>query len=212
MNGNFYFAAQKDAHELISLLNKALASITTEECEALERKWFGTSNQQDISENAISLSPEEEIYLRNHPVLQVAFDIDWPPVEFSDPKHCMNGMAADYLNKMAEILGVRFKPSRPRPWPDMLSSVKKGECDFLSAVSPSPQRSEWMDFTDPYIAFPVVVITGKDVQYISSMSDLLGKPVTVVKEYAVHDFLLSHNPELSIVPVRKVKEVDQRYL
>jgi ABC-type amino acid transport substrate-binding protein len=62
---NFYFAAQKDAHELISLLNKALASVTTEEREALERKWFGTGNQQDISENAIALSPEEEIYLKH---------------------------------------------------------------------------------------------------------------------------------------------------
>jgi ABC-type amino acid transport substrate-binding protein len=40
---NFYFAAQKDAHELISLLNKALASIPPKERNAIKRRWISVT-------------------------------------------------------------------------------------------------------------------------------------------------------------------------
>jgi signal transduction histidine kinase/DNA-binding response OmpR family regulator len=185
------------------MLDKAMGSVTDYERVILSRKWIV---QKDGDTEKIQLSSEEDAFLRDHPVLRVAFDVDWPPVEFSDKDLGMKGIAVDYLNRMGELLGVEFEPSRPRPWKEMLRAVENGELDFFSAVSPTPQRREWMDFTDSYLSFPIVILTGKEVPYIGSMSDLRNKPVAVVDGYASHDLLLENHPDLTLLPVRDVKE------
>jgi len=180
-----------------------MAAVTDNERVILSRKWIV---QEDDDAKRIGLTPEEDAFIRDQPVLRVAFDVDWPPVEFFDKEFGINGMAADYLNRMSKLLGVEFEPSRPRPWKDMLKALKNGELDFFSAISPTPQRREWMDFTDSYLSFPIVMITGKEVPYIGSMSDLSNKPIAVVDGYASHDLLLHNHPDLNLLPVRDVKE------
>ncbi len=164
---------------------------------------------EDLAPSApgrIELASEERDFLTGHPVLRVAFDVDWPPVEFCDGGGGMKGMAADYLEKMGDLLGVAFEPGEPRTWREMLVAVEKGELDFFSAISPTTRRREWMDFTDPYLSFPIVVLTNKEVAYIGEISDLAGKTVAVVDGYASHDILLEKHPDLTLLPVKDVKE------
>jgi len=198
-----FIGVRSDWPLLGTMLDKAMGVVTDKDRFILSQKWIV---QEDGDTDRIGLTQEEDTYLRNHPVLQVAFDVDWPPVEFSDKELGMNGMAADYLNRMSELLGVKFEPSRPRSWKEMLRAVENGELDFFSALSPTPQRREWLDFTDSYLSFPIVILTGKEVPYIGSMSDLRHKPVAVVDGYASHDLLLANHPDLTLLPVRDVKE------
>ena len=159
-----------------------------------------------IGSDKINLTLEEERFLKNHPVLKVAYDVDWPPVEFFDKERGMNGMAADYLKGMSELLGVKFEPGKPRSWKEMMRAVEEGELDFFTAVAPTPQRRKWMDFTESYLSFPIVILTDKEVPYISSMADLKNKPVAVVDGYASHDLLLENHPDLTLMPVQDVKK------
>jgi signal transduction histidine kinase/CheY-like chemotaxis protein len=198
-----FIGVRSDWPLLATMLDKAMESVTDKELVALSRKWI---IQEDDDTERIHLSPKEETYLRDHPILNVAFDIDWPPVEFSDKDVGMNGMAADYLNRMSELLGVEFEPARPRSWQEMIKAVENGELDFFSAISPTPQRREWLEFTDSYLSFPIVIITGKEVPYIGSISDLRDKPVAVVDGYASHDLLLKNHPDQVLLPVRDIKE------
>ncbi len=198
-----FIGVRSDWPLLATILDKAMEAITDYELVILSRKWI---IQEDGKTRRLRLLEEEDAFLRDHPVLRVAFDVDWPPVEFSDKDLGMKGISADYLNLMSELLGVEFKPSRPRSWKEMMRAVENGELDFFSAISPTPQRKEWMDFTASYLSFPIVILTGKEVPYIGSMSDLKNKPVAVVDGYASHDFLLKNHPDLTLLPVRDVKE------
>jgi len=198
-----FIGVRSDWPLLANMLDKAMRTITDKELVALSRKWIV---QDDGDAERIKLSQEEEIYLRDHPILNVAFDVDWPPVEYSDKNLGMKGMAADYLDKMSELLGVEFVSGRPRPWKEMMKAVENGELDLFSAISPTPQRREWIDFTDSYLSFPIAIITGKEVPYIGSMSDLGENPVAVVDGYASHDLLLKNHPDLTLLPVQDVKE------
>ncbi len=198
-----FIGVRSDWPLLATMLDKAMGAITDYERVILSRKWIV---QEDGDTERIHFSPEEDAFLKDHPVLRVAFDVDWPPVEFSDKDLGMKGMAADYLKRMSELLGVELKPSRPRPWKEMLRAVENGELDFFSAISPTPQRRKWMDFTASYLSFPIVILTGKQVPYIGSMSDLRDKPVAVVDGYASHDLLLENHPNLTLLPVGDVKE------
>ncbi|MDH3997841.1 MAG: transporter substrate-binding domain-containing protein, partial [Desulfuromonadales bacterium] len=197
-----FIGVRSDWPLLASMLDKAMGAVTDKERVVLSQKWI----VQEDDVGRIELSPDEEAFLKGRPVLRVAFDVDWPPVEFSDKNIGMKGMAADYLSRISELLGIKFEPSQPRSWPEMLKAVENGELDFFSAVSPTPQRKEWLGFTDSYLSFPIVILTSKEVPYIGSMLDLEDKPVAVVAGYASQEFLLKNHPELTLLPVRDVKE------
>jgi signal transduction histidine kinase/DNA-binding response OmpR family regulator/membrane-bound lytic murein transglycosylase MltF len=198
-----FIGVRSDWPLLATMLDKAMGAVTDYERVILSRKWIIQAGDET---ERIQFSKEEDEFLRNRPVLRVAFDVDWPPVEFSDKDLGMRGMTADYLNRMRELLGVEFEPSQPRPWKEMMRAVENGELDFFSAISPTSQRREWVGFTDTYLSFPIVILTGKAVPYIGSMSDLKNKTVSVVDGYASHDFLLENHPDLTLLPVADVKE------
>ncbi|MCP4689352.1 MAG: transporter substrate-binding domain-containing protein [Desulfobacterales bacterium] len=194
---------RKDWPALHAIIQKGMDAVTDKELDALKSRWFGLSPE---SGPTVSFTPEERAHLKAHPVLRVAFDVDWPPVEFVDPETGMVGIAADYLDHMSKTLGVRFEPAAPRSWKEMLASVKKGELDFFSAIAPTPQRKKWLDFTDSYLSFPIVIVTRVDVPYIGDMDDLTGRKVAIVNGYATHDLLVAHHPGLPLLPTRDVTD------
>jgi len=63
-NRKFHFMAQNNAPELISILNKALASLTPGDIEALEREWFGNrKDEKSGTDDRITLNSDEKKYL-----------------------------------------------------------------------------------------------------------------------------------------------------
>jgi ABC-type amino acid transport substrate-binding protein/CheY-like chemotaxis protein/nitrogen-specific signal transduction histidine kinase len=198
-----FIGVRSDWPLLATMLDKAMAAVSDKELVSLSRKWI---TQEESDSERIHLTADENSYLSDHAVLRIAFDIDWPPVEFSDEDAGMDGMAADYLDRISELLGVELVAGQPRPWKDMMSAVENGELDFFSAISPTPQRREWIGFTDSYLSFPIVIITGKEVPYIGSVSDLGENPVAVVDGYASHDLLVENHPDLTLLSVQDVKE------
>ena len=202
---DFRVGVRSDWPLLKTILEKAMDSVTQVEETALRGKWFGLD--QKVSKTVeVHLTKEEQKYLNTHPVLHVAFDVDWPPVEFSVKGNAMDGISADYLKRMSELLDVSFEPARSRSWSEMIKGVENGELDFFSAIAPTPQRRQWMEFTDSYLSFPIVIFTGEEVPYIASISDIGNKPVAVARGYASHDLLLENHPYLNLLVVENVKE------
>ncbi len=198
-----HMASRKDWPELSGIIQKALDSITLEEKLALQTKWLGF----DLQQKAIVFSKEEKAWLKEHPVLRVAFDVDWPPVEFAGKDGKIEGIVGDYLKRMSQLLGIRFESASPRSWQEMFTLVRNGELDFFSAVAPRFERKTWLDFTEAYLSFPLVIITNKDVPYyIWRMDDLAGNQLAVVDTYASHNLLSTHHPELPLHLVPNVKE------
>ena len=197
-----HIAVRKDWPELSEIVRKALNSISQEEMRVLQRKWL----QAEIRQTTLELSSEERIWLKEHPVLQVAFDPDWPPVEFADGAGGISGIAADYLKRISELLGVRIEPASPSSWKEMLTSFRRGDFDFFSAISLTPQRNEWMEFTAPYLSVPIVIVTREEVPYIGTIEDLGDRTVAVVDGYASQDLLFGNYPDVSLLPALNVKE------
>lgn len=162
------------------------------------------SSGQDAAQ--LELTPEERTWLRAHPQLYVAFDVDWPPVEFADAEIGMNGIAADYLQQVSALLEIRLKPASPRSWQAMLTAVRVGNVDFFSALTPTPERREWLNFTASYLSFPVVIVTRSNISYVGSIDDLKGKTVTVVEGYASHELLQRHHKRVKLLPTRHIRE------
>ena len=202
---NLSFGIHAKDSELPGIINKALAAVPIQTLSRLRDKWLDDDSAL-VRINRVKLTQDEQAFIDAHPVLQVAYDIDWPPVAFVDKDPGMKGMAVDYLNKISELLGVEFKPGPPQSWKNMLHAVESGELDFFSAISSSSRIRKNLDFTESYLSFPIVILTGKEVPYIGSLSDLKNKPVAVVDGYASHDQLIENHSDLTLLPVQNVKQ------
>jgi signal transduction histidine kinase len=150
--------------------------------------------------NDLDLTEAERAWLADHPVIRVAPDPDFPPFESFTLDGRYEGMAADYVGLLEKALGVRFEVVRAETWSEVLDLARARKVDVLPAAARSPQREEYLAFTEPHIVVPGVIISSRPYE---DLDELLGKKVAVVVDY-VWDDLLEHSP----VEVRLVRVED----
>ncbi|DAB39562.1 MAG TPA: hypothetical protein CFH83_00105 [Sulfuricurvum kujiense] len=148
----------------------------------------------------LHLTDQERAWLREHPVIRVGIDHNWPPIESVDDKGRHVGISASYLALLEKRLGVRFEVDYSRKlWSDSLRAVKNKEMDMLSGAAITEKRHESLVFSRPFLKQSMVIVTNSRVGYINDLNDLSGKKVTVVRSYASEEFLREHYPK--IIPV-----------
>ncbi|WP_126456601.1 ATP-binding protein [Sulfuriflexus mobilis] len=162
--------------------------------------------EEKSSDETLSLTPQQRTWLKAHPVIRLAPDIAWPPFEWVNDQKQYQGIAADYMRLIENKLGVRFEVEKDKPWPDMIEAVKKRELDVFSCVAKNPQRLEYVNFTRPYLSFPMVMVTSDEVNYIDGIKYLTGNLVGVVKGYATHEYLKANHPEIELHLVKTSEE------
>jgi ABC-type amino acid transport substrate-binding protein len=142
------------------------------------------------------LTLEERTWLKAHPVIRLAPDPDFPPVEYFDKNGGYNGITRDYVSLIEKKLGVRFKIVRQRDWNEIINKAKS-RIDIYVATK-TPQRAEYMLFTKPFLEFPAVIITREKVKGPLKLENMNGMKVSVVSEYAAHNFIAYNYPKLNL--------------
>ena len=192
---------RKDWPLLAGLLDRALGDITRNEVREIHKKWIEV--MEDV-ETPLDLTPKERAWLRDHPVLHVGYDRDWPPVEYVDREGRFVGMSADFMGKLNTLMGVNIKPEKSLNWQNTMKSVKTGSLDMLFSVTRTPTREAYLLFSEPYLRFPMVVVTDQVAPYIGAIEDLKGKKIAVVNGYASHDILKENHPAIDLLLVDDV--------
>jgi PAS domain S-box-containing protein len=154
----------------------------------------------------VALTPEERAWLAAHPVIRVAQDPFWPPVEFADDKGEPSGVSNDYLTLVEQKLGVRFERVRNLRWQELYPKLQRWEIDMTTSVSQTPSRQAFWTFTRPYIQIPIVILTRSDVPYVPNLHSLAGKKVAVVDGYASIEWIARDHPDVELVKVADVKD------
>ncbi|WP_052501439.1 diguanylate cyclase [Thiomicrospira microaerophila] len=153
-----------------------------------------------------SLTQEERDYLTNNPVIKIGNDIEWPPFEFINQKGEYAGLAADYFKLFEQRLGVRFEYVTDQTWSNVVRKMQRKELDILSAATPTPDRLEYLNFTRPYLSFPMVLAGRQNTLFINDYHGLVGQRVAVVRDYWSHEYLRTHYPEIELYLVNNVSE------
>ena len=196
------FASRRDWPMLNSILGKALATISEAQRQQIFDKWITVTVPGDQTPfKRIQLTKREQQWLDEHPVILVAADPDWPPVEYVDRDNQFRGMAADYIRLIEQRLGIRIEVLEHDTWSESLQSARERRVAMLTAVASTPDREKYMSFTTPYLELPASIIINENTRGVSDLSDLSGKKVAVVKDYASHEYLERTHPELDLLPV-----------
>jgi PAS domain S-box-containing protein len=148
-----------------------------------------------------SLTETQRAWLAERPVIRYVMDPAWLPVEAFDSDGTHVGMTRDYLDRIGELLGVRFEPVRTRTWSESLRLMRSGQVDFMPAAQQTPQRREFARFTRPYLQFPIVVFARSDSPLIGRFDELKGQRIAVIEGFSIVDWLREDYPDFDLVHV-----------
>ena len=156
--------------------------------------------------NQPDFTKAEKAWLAAHPVLRIGIDIAWPPFEYLDENRLYRGMASEYIALLEKKLGVDLVIEKNLDWAQTVEAMKARKLDIYSCVVKTADRSRYMDFTTPYLSFPMVIITNDKTRYVAGLSELEGKTVAVVKGYVTHEILENYYPDIKLVTTKNAHE------
>jgi ABC-type amino acid transport substrate-binding protein/DNA-binding response OmpR family regulator len=183
---------------LRGILQKALADITEQERRAILSKWVPEVEGRP-REPVLVLSEEERAWLRDHPVLRLGIDRDWEPFEYLSSEGEHQGITAEFMERIQGMVGLKMIPQTGLSWAEVMDKARKGEIDLLSALTPSPERREYLNFTKPYLRFPLMVFTRHDAPLITGIEDLGQARVAVERDYITQQYLEKDHPYLQLI-------------
>ncbi len=187
------FGVRKDWPELTALLNRALASISMQQRNQLLAKWLPLPRAAD---SALDLTQGEREWLLMHPRIRVGWDSNWAPVEFVDENGEPQGISIEHLRALESMLGIDFELCEADSWQNVYRRLQERELDMSSCLAVTPERLQYLDFTDEYLSSPVVMFARDDMSYLPSVDEIAGMRVAVVQGYATEEWLRRDFPGL----------------
>jgi PAS domain S-box-containing protein len=150
------------------------------------------------SPTTIALSNTEQQWLQEHPVIRLGVDPAWPPFDFIDRQGVHRGMAADFLQLLAQRLGVSVEMVPDIGWNQALEQARDRSLDLVSLSQGTPERLEFMTYTDVVTSVPWSIVTQKDYREIDGLNDLAGLEVALVEGYAIEELIQADYPGIKI--------------
>lgn len=147
----------------------------------------------------IPFTPEESSWLAAHPVIRVGFDPDWPPFSFRGPDGQLKGADPELLNWMSQALGVRFEIFTGPSWEDVFQRLREGDLDMTASTALTESRANFLQFTQPYFPFPVVIITRQDSPFLLGMEQLRSRLIAVPRLHVTTEHLQKRFPEFRLL-------------
>ena len=71
-------------------------------------------------------------------------------------------------------------------WPATVEVVKNKDLDLLTCLTSTPEREEFLAFTQVYFDFPIAIITRNEADFYSTPSAMRGKKVAVPEGFVTH--------------------------
>ena len=138
-------------------------------------------------------TPEEQAYIKAHPVVTLGADYRWPPFEFTDRDGNHSGLASEYARLIERKSGLKIKVVSG-VWSDILSRMKRHEFDGLACAVKTDERSVYLRFSDPYLTVPMVIVGRVGEREFHTLHELEGRTVAINRDSYIHEWLTEKYP------------------
>jgi signal transduction histidine kinase/DNA-binding response OmpR family regulator/HPt (histidine-containing phosphotransfer) domain-containing protein len=146
------------------------------------------------------LSEEEQAWVRAHPTLTVANEMDWPPFDFANAGE-PQGYSIDLIRLIAKKTGWKPQFVNGLPWEKLLKKFKAGEIDVMPAIYMNDERKKFITFTESYLSQPSVIVVQKKNVDIVDVDSLSGKRVAGIVDFAITNALRNQVPDIEFIPI-----------
>lgn len=155
----------------------------------------------------IEITPEERAYLAELGTVFICPDPDWAPFSLADGEGGLRGIAADLMELVGARLGLDWKYVIPRDWDEALDLSRRGKVHALLFLNQTPEREEWLAFTDPLFEDPNVFVTRVEHPYIVNPGTLTGASIVFPSGTSMEEKVRRDFPNLGVQVVPSEREV-----
>jgi two-component system sensor histidine kinase EvgS len=148
-------------------------------------------------------TPAERAWITAHPVVHIAVDPDWRPLEYvEDGVH--KGLTAEYVAAISDLTGLRFLLVPGQSWADARQALIDGRVDLLPAISRQfapPSLKDIVLFSEPYFVGSTIILATQAEPIIFDARKLNGKVVAIKGGGAYERLLRDRFPEIRLLPL-----------
>ncbi|MEW8506256.1 MAG: transporter substrate-binding domain-containing protein [Candidatus Thiodiazotropha sp.] len=197
------FAIHRDESlaPLASAMVKALQSVSPKERQAILNRWIKIPDSSLLDDTSVKLSPEQRNWLKQLGPVRIGIDTAWEPIEFVDESGEYQGLSSEYVSYFSRVLDLETEVQTTLTWSEVMQAAKNGQLDLLPALVNTPRRREYLNFTQPYLDFPLVIFVGEKHPFVNGLDDFNGRRVGMVKGYVAEEYLKRDYPDIKLVPV-----------
>jgi PAS domain S-box-containing protein len=134
------------------------------------------------------LTAKEKAWLTQHRTIRIAGPRAFPPFHYYEDK-TLKGMAADYVNLVLSLAGVTPEIQSDLEWRQVLKGVKEHKIDLISCIAETRDRKDYLEFTIPYLSFPLVIVTQTNAPFMGGVDDLHGRKVAFIRGAAAYEWI-----------------------
>ncbi|MCR4588444.1 MAG: amino acid ABC transporter substrate-binding protein [Lachnospiraceae bacterium] len=129
----------------------------------------------DTAAAATEAATDDLARIQEDGVLLVGVEGTYPPYNYHDENDVLTGYEVEVAQAVAEKLGVTAQFVET-DWDSLIAGLEVGRFDVIfNDVTPTNERKEKYDFTDPYSYVRDVVVVAGSNDEIHSLEDLKGK-------------------------------------
>ena len=126
-------------------------------------------------------------------------DPDWWPFETIDERGAHVGIAADLVALATSRAKLQVALYPTKTWEESVAASKAGKCQLASFLNRSPERDQWLIFTEPLLVDPNVLIVREDSPSPGDLATLKGRSIALPKESAVYERVRHDFPNLKLI-------------
>lgn len=153
----------------------------------------------------IEFTLEEKQWIKDHPVINFGYEPKWSPYEIYENGE-YTGIVGDYVQRIELETGIDMVPIPNMTWEEAIQGLKNGSINMVPCCAITPERKEYLEFTDLYIDDPMVIVTRSDYEYISGLKDLNGQTVALPKSYYTSEIIGEDFPKINILELKGVED------
>ncbi|MBE9580274.1 MAG: transporter substrate-binding domain-containing protein [Proteobacteria bacterium] len=152
------------------------------------------------------LTPEEQAWIRQHPVFTIGGD-SIPPFIIQDREKA-SGYVVDILRAISSQVGLEpeFKLNTTGL---MYTGLRNGTLDVGLALIYSEKLDAWLEYSQPSVPIEYAIYTRIERKDITDLASLKGKTIAVIKDSVKIDLLKKYVPEAEIVLVENYPDTFQ---
>lgn len=194
-----YIVVNKDNPELVSIIQKGLNAITPLQYRNIYKKWFKTSLS---NEKTLRLSKKEASWIINNPVINIAGDINFPPIDFVNIEGEHMGISHDFLTLIASKVGLKLNFNVSN-WQQAIESTKQQENHLLPVIYQTEERDKHFIFSKEYFRSDDSFFAKNRLDTTNNLL-FKGLKLAIIVDHAAEPILKATYPELDIITTNDI--------
>ena len=130
--------------------------------------------------------------------ITVADDVSYAPFAFIDANGEPAGITIDIWKLWSNKTGIAVE-FRLMQWDEVLDSVRNGRMDAVGGIFTTPERQQYLGFSQPYLTLTTSLFFHKQISGIRGLEDLQGFTVGVVNGDSGEELVRSRYPQAQLL-------------